>query len=100
VNRLDAALPKDTPPHYILQESGQYEADRETAFLRRLSQDPDFAGFWLKRLGEVIADSLDFPRPLSHARDEAASALFGREVRRILYYGPPLRRPCIFWSKR
>ena len=32
------------------------------------------------------------PRPLSHARDEAASARYGREVRRLLYYGPTRSR--------
>ena len=34
----------------------------------------------------------DFPGPLSHAQDEAASAFYGREVRRLLYYGPTRRR--------
>lgn len=66
--------------------------DLDAAFLRRLSQDADFAGRWLKRLSEVFADLTGFPGPLSHARDEAASAVFGREVRRLLYYGPTRRR--------
>lgn len=84
--------PEDTPHHYSVRESGQYEMDRETVFLRRLSQDPDLAGRWLKRLGEVLAELTGFPGPLSHGKDEAASALFGREVRRLLYYGPTRRR--------
>ena len=66
---------------YVIRESGQYEVDRDAAFLRRLSRDPEFAGRWLKRLGEVVDDLGEFPGPLSHAKDEAASALFGREVR-------------------
>ena len=33
-----------------------------------------------------------FPGPLSHAKDEEASALYGREVCRLLYFGPTYRR--------
>ncbi len=88
----DPVPPEDAPLRYIVRESGQYEADYEAAFLRRVSQDADFAGRWLKRLEEVLADLTGFPGPLSHARDEAASAVFGREVRRLLYYGPTNKR--------
>ena len=84
--------PEDAPLRYVVRESGQYEVDRDAAFLRRLSQDPDFAGRWLKRLGEVVEELAGFPGPLSHAKDEAASVVFGREVRRLLYYGPTRRR--------
>ncbi len=84
--------PDDEEPRYVIRESGQYEVDRDAAFLRRLSQDSEFAGRWLKHLGEVTEDLREFPGPLSHAKDEAASALFGREVRRPLYYGPTRRR--------
>lgn len=83
---------EDENQRYVIRESGQYEVDRDAAFLRRLSRDSEFAGRWLKRLGEVIDDLRDFPGPLSLAKDEAASALFGREVRRLLYYGPTRRR--------
>ena len=89
------SLPEDEEPRYTLRESGQYEVDRDAAFLRRLSQDAEFAGRWLKRLGEVTENLREFPGPLSHAKDEAASALFGREVRRLLYYGPTRRRTSI-----
>ena len=92
MRQLDPVPPEDTPLRYIVRESGQYEADYEAAFLRRVSQDADFAGRWLKRLDEVLADLTGFPGPLSHTRDEAASAIFGREVRRMLYYGPTNRR--------
>lgn len=86
------SLLEDEEPRYTIRESGQYEVDRDAAFLRRLSQDAEFAGRWLKHLGEVTEDLHEFPGPLSHAKDEAASALFGREVRRLLYYGPTRRR--------
>ena len=33
-----------------------------------------------------------FLRRLSHAIDEAASAVYGYEVRRFLYYGPTNKR--------
>jgi len=88
----DQGPPEDAPLRYVVRENGQYEMDRDAAFLCRLSQDPDFAGRWLKRLGEVVEELAAFPGPLSHAKDEAASALFGREVRRLLYYGPTRRR--------
>ncbi len=39
-----------------------------------------------------MAELADFPGPLSHARDEEASVRYGREVRRLLYYGPTRRR--------
>ena len=84
--------PEDAPRRYVVRESGQYEMDLDAAFLRRLSQDTDFAGRWLKRLSEVFADLPDFPGPLSHAIDEAASAVYGYEVRRFLYYGPTNKR--------
>lgn len=84
--------PEDAPRRYVVRESGRYEMDLDAAFLRWLSQDADFAGRWLKRLGEVFAELPDFPGPLSHAIDEAASAVYGYEVRRLLYYGPTRRR--------
>lgn len=43
-------------------------------------------------MGEALADLTGFPGPLSHVKDEAASIVFGREVRRLLYYGPTRRR--------
>ena len=32
------------------------------------------------------------PASISHAREEEVSAYYGREVRRMLYYGPTKRR--------
>ena len=43
-------------------------------------------------LARAIFGLTGFPGPLSHARDEEASAFYGREVRRLLYYGPTCRR--------
>ena len=62
----DPVPPEDAPRRYVVRESGQYEIDLDAAFLRRLSQDVDFAGRWVKRLSEVFADLLGFPGPLSH----------------------------------
>ena len=82
----------DDPPRYVLQESEPYEMDRDAAFLGLLSRDSVYAGRWLKHLGEVTDALPEFPGPFSHARDEAASVRYGREVRRLLFYGPTRRR--------
>jgi hypothetical protein len=39
-----------------------------------------------------VDDLISFPGPLSHARDEDATDHHGREVRRLLYYGPTHKR--------
>ncbi len=72
------------PPRYVLRESEPYEADRDAAFLSLLSNDPGYAGRWLRHLGALTAALPGFPGPLSHARDEEASTLYGREIRRLL----------------
>lgn len=88
----DAADAGGRPRHYHVVEAERVDADRETAFLRFLSHDPNYAARWLKDLNRAIAQLPDFPGPLSHAIDERASVLYGREVRRMLYYGPTRRR--------
>lgn len=40
----------------------------------------------------AVEDLTGFPGPLSHARDEDATDHYGREVRRLLYYGPTRKR--------
>jgi plasmid stabilization system protein ParE len=77
---------------YVLITSDQAEMDRDRLYLSRLRQDPDYAKRWDDGLTAALDNLLGFPGPLSHAKDEAASALFGREVRRLLYYGPTRRR--------
>jgi hypothetical protein len=46
----------------------------------------------LAGLRRAIDELPDFPGPRSHAIDERASARYGYEVRRMLYYGPTRRR--------
>ncbi len=78
---------------YRVTETEPAEAEREAAYLRlaRLL-DPDYAFRWYEDLRRAIEDLAGFPGPLSHARDEEASAFYGYEVRRMLYFGPGNRR--------
>lgn len=78
--------------NYVLVVNDRAEADRDRLYLSRLRRDPDYAKIWDDGLTAALDDLCEFPGPLSHAKDEAASALFGREVRRLLYYGPTRRR--------
>ena len=86
-------LEDEHSPRYVVVESDRYEADRDQAALSyNYTSGPDYATRWYVRLALAMADLTDFPGPLSHARDEEASAHYGREVRRFLYYGPTRRR--------
>ena len=78
--------------NYVLVASDRAEADRDRLYLSRSRQDPEYAKAWNDGLTAALDALREFPGPLSHAKDEAASALFGREVRRLLYYGPTRRR--------
>ena len=81
------------PRRYVVVESDRFEADRDRAVLsvyRLLG--PKAAGEWAVGLSRALSALPDFPGPLSHAQDEAASTFYGREVRRLLYYGPTRRR--------
>lgn len=77
---------------YVIVTSDQADADRDRFYLYHLSRSPGFAQDWYAGLLKAVADLTEFPGPLSHARDEEASTRFGREVRRLLYYGPTRRR--------
>ncbi len=77
---------------YVIVIRDQADADRDQLYLSQLRRDPDFAKLWDDGLTAALNDLTDFPGPLSHARDEAASDLYGCEVRRLLYYGPTRRR--------
>ena len=84
---------EEAPRRYVVVESDRFEADRDRAVLsvyRLLG--PKAAGEWVVALSRALSALPDFPGPLSHAQDEAASAFYGREVRRLLYYGPTRRR--------
>ncbi len=87
-------MPKaDAPPRYVLVESNYYEDDRDRAVLNENARmGPQYANNWFVTLTQMLADLTEFPGPLSHARDEDASDFYGREVRRLLYYGPTRRR--------
>jgi hypothetical protein len=84
---------EDLPPRYVVIESDRFADDKERAVLSfngRLGPQP--ANAWYKRLLQVLDDLTGFPGPLSHARDEDATDHYGREVRRLLYYGPTRKR--------
>ena len=85
--------PDEAPRRYVVVESDRFEADLDRAVLsvyRLLG--PKAAGEWAVGLSRALSALPDFPGPLSHAQDEAASAFYSREVRRLLYYGPTRRR--------
>ena len=77
---------------YALLFSDPADADLEQLSLSYNRRDSDYAARWEDGLSQALQDLLDFPGPLSHARDEEASVHYGREVRRMLYYGPTKRR--------
>lgn len=83
----------ESPRRYVVVESDRFEADRDRAILsvNRLL-GPKSAGEWAAGLSRTLSALPRFPGPLSHAQDEEASAFYGREVRRLLYYGPTRRR--------
>lgn len=77
---------------YVLVFSDPADADLERMNISLNRRDPDYAAQWEAGLSQSLQDLLGFPGPLSHARDEEASAHYSREVRRMLYYGPTKRR--------
>lgn len=84
---------EDPPPRYVLVESDRYAAERDQAVLsRNRTLGPGYAQRWYIRLSQRLFELTGFPGPFSHAKDEAASTLIGREVRRFLYYGPTNKR--------
>ena len=90
---MRSSAEQEDAPRLVLVESDRFEADRDKAILsvNRLL-GPKAAGDWAVWLNRALSVLLEFPGPLSHARDEEASAHYGREVRRMLYYGPTRRR--------
>ncbi len=87
------ASSEESPRRFAIVESDPFDADRDRAILFfNRSLGPDRAQEWAVGLVRAIAALTGFPGPLSHARDEEASAFYGREVRRLLYYGPTRRR--------
>ena len=74
----------------LISDPADADLDRMNVFNNR--RDPDYAARWEADLNRAIEELTGFPGPLSHARDEAASDHYGREVRRMLYYGLTKRR--------
>lgn len=71
----------------------QAEADAQNASLRLMRlMGPEYAARWLSDLQRTLHELPDFPGPRAHAIDEEASARYGYEVRRLLYYSPQLRQ--------
>ena len=84
---------QDGPIRYVVVESDRFADDRDRAVLSFNSrQGPERATLWYKDLAQAINALTGFPGPLPHARDEDASDFYGREVRRLLYYGPTRKR--------
>lgn len=83
----------EAPRHFVVVESDRFADDRDRFVLSRNSHlGPKYADRWYKRLMSSLEDLTGFPGPLSWAIDEEASTFYGREVRRMLYYGPTRRR--------
>lgn len=77
---------------YALVESDRFEVDRDRAILSvNRILGPRAAGDWAIKLPRTLSDLPGFPGLLSHARDEEASTHYGREVRRLLFYGSARR---------
>jgi plasmid stabilization system protein ParE len=86
-------FPEDAPRRYVVVDSDPYDSDRDAFYLYlNRTLGPDYAARWLDDLEVAVEDLTGFPGPLSHARDEDATDHYGREVRRLLYYGPTRKR--------
>ena len=84
----------EEPAHrFVVVESDRFEADWDRAVLSvARAFGPERANDWAQGLSRAISALPEFPGPRSHSQDEEASAFYGREVRRLLYYGPNRRR--------
>ena len=81
--------PEGPERRLALVESDRFEADWDRVLLSvNRSLGPERANEWAVGLSRAISALPEFPGPRSHAQDEEASALYGQEVRRLLYYGP------------
>ncbi len=78
--------------NYAVVYSDPADADLERMSFYFAGRDPEYAVRWEAGLRQAVQELPDFPGPLSHVRDEEASAHYKREVRRMLYYGPTKRR--------
>lgn len=84
---------EERPRRYVLIKSDHFEADEDRFILSYNGiLGSERANEWFLRLTKVLDDLTDFPGPLAYQVDEAASAVFGRETRCLLYHGPTRRR--------
>ena len=60
--------------NYGLVFSDPADADLGQMNLSLNRRDPNYAARWEEGLNKALRDLLDFPGPLSHARDEEATA--------------------------
>jgi|GEM_PF-1920126 len=87
------SLQEDSPTRYVIVESDRFASDRDRTVLGfNGRQGPEQANTWYKGLIQALDDLPGFPGPLSHGRDEDAMDFYGREVRRLLYFGPTRKR--------
>lgn len=77
---------------YAVVYSDPADADLERMSFQLTGRDPNIAAKWEAGIRQAVQKLPEFPGPLSHAHDEEASVHYGREVRRMLYYGPGRRR--------
>lgn len=83
---------EDAPRRYVIVYSDRAGADVDSLNFFHNGRDHVFGERWDTALHQAVDDLTEFPGPLSHARDEDASDFYGREVRRMLYYGPTRKR--------
>ena len=74
--------------NYAVVYSDPADADLERMSFQLSGRGPEYAAKWEADLRQAVRELCEFPGPLSHARDAEGSIHYGREVRRMLYYGP------------
>jgi len=97
-NGRGSAKRDDEDEHrYAISFSERAEAERDAIQFNMTKRSPQYGGEWLRGLDNRVFGLAKFPGPLSHPRDEEASALFEMPIRRALYYGPTNRRGKSVW---
>ena len=66
--------------NYAVLSSDPADADLERINVFNNRRSPEFAAQWEADLERALRELTGFPGPLSHAREEEASAYYGREV--------------------
>jgi hypothetical protein len=80
-------------PRYVIYFSDRALAERDSAYLYQMSiLGLEYARDWLARFQIEMGKLKEFPGPKANAIDDEASEIFGKETRRLLYYGPRKQR--------